>query len=80
MGAEVEYSMTSVEAHPRGQSAQLGPWLRNKEAAKKCGVCVKTLRRFAETKPGFPQPARVSARVVLWPAADLDAWLRSSAA
>ncbi len=40
--------------------------LTTRAMAAACGVTPDTLRRWSQTKAGFPQPARVTSRTLRW--------------
>jgi predicted DNA-binding transcriptional regulator AlpA len=66
----------SQALHPRRDegvfvSTTDGRYLRPAEAAKLLGISVPTLYRWARTRPGFPQPQRLSKRVTVFIEVDL---------
>jgi len=47
---------------------------RPKQAAELLGIGTATLWRWIKTRPGFPQPIRLSPRCTVIPADQLVAW------
>ncbi|MFT4242558.1 MAG: hypothetical protein QM569_09755 [Acidovorax sp.] len=54
--------------------------LRPATAAARYDLSRRTLSRLARSDPGFPQPIRVSKRLVLFRRSDLDAYFSSKQA
>jgi len=49
--------------------------IRPADAAKKFGVSVPTIWRYARTNPNFPRPFKLSERVTVFDEGELDAFL-----
>ncbi len=49
--------------------------LRAEDLAKRLGVCRATVWGWAKRKPGFPAAIKLSARVTVWNAAEIDEWV-----
>jgi len=48
--------------------------LRAPKAAALLGIAVPTLWRWTKNRPDFPKPIKLSARVTVWDAAQLESW------
>jgi predicted DNA-binding transcriptional regulator AlpA len=55
-------------------------YVRIKDACEYFQVSKSTFLRWTQEKPGFPQPYKVSARVVLYDLSAIDDFLRGQAA
>jgi prophage regulatory protein len=51
--------------------------LRPAQAAERLGISLPTLWRYIRNNPSFPRPSKLSDRVTVFDAAELDAFIAS---